>query len=146
MKGFKFSVLLSALAIALPTSLPTAAIAQPVRIAQNTSLDSAYLEDLYGFLQGQDSTTYAMATEAMTPEQSVWAAQMFCQTFSAGISPAEAYDIYTTSAVTEASNYGAATEEMLYAIGLYGGAVMNLGSAHYCPEYQTQVLQALQTL
>jgi hypothetical protein len=142
MKGFKFSVLLSALAIALPT----AAFAAPVQIAQNTSADTAYLEDLYGFLQGQDSTTYAMATEAMTPEQSVWAAQMFCQTFSAGISPAEAYDIYTTSAVTEASNYGAATEEMLYAIGLYGGAVMNLGSAHYCPEYQAQVAQALQAL
>lgn len=144
MKGFKFSVLLSAVAIALPT----AALAQPlpVRIAQNASANSAYLEDLYGFLQGQDSTTYTMATQAMTPEQSVWAAQMFCETFSSGISPTEAYSIYTASAVTEATNYGADTEEMLYAIGLYGGAVMNLGSAHYCPEYQAQVVQALQAL
>ena len=38
------------------------------------------------------------------------------------------------------------TEEMAYAVGLYGGTVMNLGASHYCPEYQPDVQQALSSL
>ena len=91
--------------------------------------------------------TYAMATQAMSAEQNVWAAQMFCQTFSAGVSPSDAYSAYTTTAISQASSYGENfTEEMAYAVGLYGGAVMNLGSSHYCPQYQSQVEQALRSL
>ncbi|MEL6779920.1 MAG: hypothetical protein AAFO06_22005 [Cyanobacteria bacterium J06597_16] len=137
MKGFKFSALLSAIAIALPTAA----------IAQTAPADQQYLDDLYGFLQSQDPMTYAMATQAMSAEQNVWAAQMFCQTFSAGVSPSDAYSAYTTTAISQASSYGEDfTEEMAYAVGLYGGAVMNLGSSHYCPQYQSQVEQALRSL
>ncbi|MEL7521864.1 MAG: hypothetical protein AAGJ80_09655 [Cyanobacteria bacterium J06553_1] len=137
MKGFKFSALLSAIAIALPTAA----------IAQTAPVDQQYLDDLYGFLQSQDPMTYAMATQAMSAEQNVWAAQMFCQTFSAGVSPSDAYSAYTTTAISQASSYGEDfTEEMAYAVGLYGGAVMNLGSSHYCPQYQSQVEQALRSL
>ncbi len=88
-----------------------------------------------------------MATQAMAPEDSVWAAQTFCQTFSSGVSPADAYSAYTHAAVNQASTYGEHfTEEVAYAIGLYGGTVMNLGAAHYCPQYQPQVEQVLRSL
>ena len=137
MKGFKLSALLGAITCALPTAA----------IAQTTPTDSAYLDDLYSFLQSEDAMTYTMATQAMTPEDNVWAAQMFCQTFDSGVSPAEAYSVYSTAAIDEASTYGEYfTEEAAYAIGLYGGAVMSIGAAYYCPEYQTQVEQALRSL
>ena len=134
MKGFKLPALLGAITCAIPAAA----------IAQTTSADGAYLDDLYSFLQREDAITYTMATQAMAPEDNVWAAQMFCQTFSSGVSPAEAYSVYTTAAINQASTYGEYfTEEAAYAIGLYGGAVMNLGAAHYCPQYQPQVEQAL---
>lgn len=63
------------------------------------------------------------------------------------MSPAEAYSAYTTAAMNHASTYGEYfTEEAAYAICLYGRAVMNLGAAHYCPQYQPQVEQALRSL
>jgi len=137
MKGFKFSVLLGTVAMVLPTAA----------IAQTTPNDQAYLNDLHSFLQSQDAITYAMATQAMTPEQNVWAAQMFCQTFASGVSPTDAYTTYTSAALSQASAYGESfTEEMAYAVGLYGGTVMNLGASHYCPEYQPDVQQALSSL
>ncbi|KPQ35563.1 MAG: hypothetical protein HLUCCA11_09945 [Phormidesmis priestleyi Ana] len=137
MKRLKLSALLGAFACVLPTAA----------MAQTTSADNAYLTDLYSFLQRKDNTTYRMATQAMNPEDSVWAARMFCQTFSSGVSPADAYSVYTNAAVNEAATYGEYfTEEVAYAIGLYGEAVMNLGAAHYCPQYQPQVEQALRTL
>ncbi len=137
MKGLKLSALLGAIACILPTAA----------IAQTTPADSAYLNDLYQFLEGEDTVTYTMATQAMSPEDSVWAAQMFCQTFSSGVAPSEAYSIYTNAAVGQASTYGANfNEEVAYAVGLYGGAVMNLGATHYCPQYQPQVEQALRAL
>ncbi|MEL6259783.1 MAG: hypothetical protein AAFR12_01855 [Cyanobacteria bacterium J06626_6] len=136
MKGLKFSALLGAIAF----SLPLPALAQ-------TGEDDAYLAQLYGFLQSQDSVTHAMATESMSPEDSVWAAQMFCRTFDAGIEPADAFSVYTASAISQATSQGVdMTEEMAYAVGLYGGAVMNLGSMHYCPQHQPQVEQALESL
>ena len=140
MKKPNILALLGAAAILLPTALSSAASAQ-------SSNDNDYLNNLYSFLQGQDEMTYAMATSAMTPDESVWAAQMFCQTFSAGVSPSDAFAVYTSAAVQQAEDQGLAlTDEMAYAVGLYGGAVMNVGSAHYCPQYQPQVQQALQAL
>lgn len=137
MKGFKLSALLGAIACILPTAA----------IAQTTPSDSAYLDDLYSYLEGADSITYTMATQAMSPEDSVWAAQMFCQTFDSGVAPADAYSVYTNAAVGQASTYGSNfTEEVAYAVGLYGEAVMNLGSTHYCPQYKAQVEQALSAL
>ena len=132
---------LSALLGAVVCSLPTAAI------AQTNSADSAYLSDLYSFLESEDSITYTMATQSMTPEDSVWAAQMFCDTFASGVTPADAYEVYTAAAIGQGEAYGQSfTEEIAYAVGLYGGAVMNLGAAHYCPQYQPQVQQALNAL
>lgn len=140
MKKRNVLALLGAAAVLLPTALSTAASAQ-------TSADNDYLNSLYSFLQSQDETTYMMATSAMTPAESVWAAQMFCQTFSAGAAPSEVFEVYTASALQQAETQGIAmSDEMAYSVGLYGGAVMNIGAAHYCPQYQPQVQQALQAL
>ncbi len=137
MKGFKLSALIGAIACMIPTA----------SLAQTTAADSAYLNDLFSFLQAEDEITYMMATQAMTPEDNVWAAQMFCETFASGVNPADAYSAYTTAAISQASSYGDYfTEDVAYAIGLYGGAAMNLGAAHYCPQYQPQVEQALRNL
>lgn len=137
MKRLKLSVLLGAVAVLWPTTA----------IAQTTANDQAYINDLHSFLQTQDAITYTMATQAMTPEQNVWAAQMFCQTFASGVSPTDAYTTYTSAALSQASAYGQSfTDEMAYAVGLYGGTVMNLGSSYYCPEYQADVQQALSSL
>ncbi|MEM6449600.1 MAG: hypothetical protein AAF703_04715 [Cyanobacteria bacterium P01_D01_bin.105] len=137
MKGFKLSALFSAVVCSLPMAA----------IAQTSSTDSAYLSDLYSFLQSEDNITYTMATQSMTPEDSVWAAQMFCNTFASGVTPEDAYEVYTTAAIGQGEAYGGAfTEEIAYAVGLYGGAVMNLGAAYYCPQYQPQVQQALSAL
>ena len=137
MKGLKLSALISAIALSLPT----------VALAQTTPADRDYINDLFNFLENEDAITYELATQAMSPEDSVWAAQMFCETFSAGVSPAAAFSVYTSAAIGEASNQGASiTDEMAYAVGLYGGAVMNIGSTHYCPQYQTQVEQALRSI
>ena len=164
MKGLKFSALLGAIfpwkssAIATPligslalslsmTTLSTAAAAQtdtPQQSTLQTATDSVYIDQLYSFLQGVDATTYAMATQSMSEEDSIWAAQMFCRTFDSGVSPTDAFLVYTNSAIEQATALGAnMTEEMAYAVGLYGGAVMNLGSTHYCPQHQAQVEQAL---
>jgi len=137
MKGFYTGALLGAVVCSLPMAA----------IAQTNSTDNAYLNDLYSFLQSEDSITYTMATQSMTPEDSVWAAQMFCETFASGVSPSDAYSVYTTAAIGQGEAYGEYfTEEIAYAVGLYGGAVMNLGAAHYCPQYQPQVQQALRAL
>lgn len=133
----KFSALLAAALLVLPT----AAAAQP------TPTDQAYLDDLYRFLQTQDATTYSMATQTMSPEQNIWAAKTFCQTFSAGVSPSDAYAAYLSRAIgSSALTESRLTDEMAYAVGLYGGTVMNLGASYYCPQYQLQVEQALQSL
>lgn len=137
MKGLKLGALLSAIVCSFPVAA----------IAQTNSTDSAYLNDLYSFLQSEDTITYTMATQSMSPADSVWAAQMFCDTFSSGVDPADAYAVYTSAAIGQGETYGAHfTEEIAYAIGLYGGAVMNLGAAHYCPQHQQKVQQALNAL
>lgn len=137
MKRLKITALVGAIACLLPT----------VALAQSNNADSAYINDLFSFLKREDAMTYNMASKAMSPEDSVWAARMFCQAFSSGASPANVYSAYTEAAIGEAATYGEAfNEEVAYSIGLYGGAVMNLGSAHYCPQYQPQVEQALRSL
>lgn len=169
MKSFRFPALLNAItaplftsmlgsiALSLPiATLPTPAIARegqfpPTtpqttqnRAAPSPQTNAAYLEQLYSFLRDRDASTYAMATQSMSADDSIWAAQMFCQTFESGVSPADAFSAYTTSAIEQATSLGAnMTEELASAVGLYGGAVMTLGSAHYCPQYQPQVQQAL---
>jgi len=143
MKGVKFSALLGAIAL----SFSALSVTTPAANAQTSNSDSAYLEQLYSFLESEDDITYVMATQSMTAEANVWAAHMFCRTFEAGVNPADAFSVYTSSAISQATSQGVnITEEMAYAVGLYGGAVMNLGSAHYCPQYQPQVEQALQSL
>jgi len=139
MKGFKFSALIRAIVLSVPLVAPAA-------IAQTPTANSAYLNQLYSFLRSQDPTTYEMATQSMSEEDSIWAAQMFCRTFEFGVSPVEAFSAYTSSAISSATSLGAnMTEEMAYAVGLYGGAVMHLGAEHYCPQHQLQVERALQS-
>ena len=88
-----------------------------------------------------------MATQSMSAEDNIRAAQMFCRIFDSGVSPAEAFSVYTTSAINQAASLGAdITEEMAHAVGVYGGAVMSIGATHYCPQHQSQVQQALEPL
>ena len=144
MKNLPFSALLSLTAGLVTLTMPLAANA----FGQvSPSTDSNYINHLYRFLRSQDDMTYVMATESMSETDSIQAAQMFCNTFESGVDPADAFSAYTTGAIRQATSMGATmTEEMAYAVGLYGGAVMNLGTAYYCPEYQSQVEQALQSL
>ena len=145
MKGFSFSTLFGALALSVPAAL--LCVASLPAQAQLSTTDSTYINELFTFLEERDTVTYNMATEAMSPEDSIWAAQMFCQTFESGVSPEDAFSVYTTSAISQATSQGVTlTEEMAFAVGLYGGAVMNLGAAHYCPQHQPSVAQALNAL
>lgn len=141
MKKRNILALLGTAAVLLPTAFSTAVS------AQNSPADNDYLNNLYSFLQGQDEITYTMATSVLPAEYSVWAAQMFCQAFSTGAAPGELFEVYSDSALQQAEVQGTVlTDELAYSVGLYGGAVMNIGAAHYCPEYQPQVQQALQAL
>ncbi|MGB7486055.1 MAG: hypothetical protein WA901_07680 [Phormidesmis sp.] len=127
-------------------TLPTddSSTATPSTVTPST--DSAYLNQLYSLLQRQDAITHAMATQSMSTEDNIRAAQMFCRTFDLGVSPTEAFSIYTTSAINQAASLGAdITEELAHAVGVYGGAVMSLGATHYCPQHQSQVQQALES-
>ena len=159
MKSFKFSALLGAMAISLPIAFGLSIFSTPaaaregqfqmpaVQANPSPQTDAAYLEQLYGFLRRQDASTYTMATQSMSEDDSIWAAQMFCRTFESGVSPADAFSVYTTSAIEQATSLGAdVTEEMTQSVGLYGGAVMNFGTAYYCPQYQSLVRQALTSL
>ena len=158
MKGFKLSTLLSAILLGssavlslLPATPAAAQGSAPQCDAQSdnstTATDSAYLTQLYSFLESRDPVTHAMATQSMSEEDSIWAAQMFCRTFESGVSPTDAFTAYTSSAMEQAVSRGATlTDEMAFAVGLYGGAVMNVGAAHYCPQYQPQVEQAFQAM
>ncbi|MEL7225364.1 MAG: hypothetical protein AAF810_11200 [Cyanobacteria bacterium P01_D01_bin.36] len=149
MKGFKLSALFSTLILSGSTLLSASLLTHTApAIAQDAGIspaDSEYLTQLYSFLESRDPITHAMATQSMSEEDSIWAAQMFCRTFESGISPTDAFSAYTSSALEQAAARGATmTEEMAFAVGLYGGAVMNIGSAHYCPQYQPEVEQAFQ--
>ena len=133
--------------LALSALLGTAILSVPTAArAQSASDDSAYLNDLYSFLRSQDSLTYQIAAQELGGEYNVWAAQMFCQTLAAGVSPEQAFSAFSNAAMAEAANYGSVPDEVNYAIGLYGGTVMNLGAAYYCPQYQLRVEQALRSL
>ncbi|MEL6491841.1 MAG: hypothetical protein AAFV85_16330 [Cyanobacteria bacterium J06634_6] len=147
MKGFKVSTLISISAGLLTLTLPVFTQSAAIAFGQaSPSTDSSYINHLYSFLESTDNLTYVMATESMTERDSIQAAQMFCNTFESGVDPADAFSAYTSTAIRQATAMGAEmTEEMAYAVGLYGGAVMNLGTAYYCPEYQSQVEQALQS-
>lgn len=133
----------SALAAALEGQIQTPL---PATI-QNSQTDAAYLDQLYTFLRSQDTNTYEMATQSISEGDSIDAAQMFCRSFEAGVSPAAAFSAYTTSTIEQATSHGAdVTEEMAYSVGLYGGAVMSLGTTYYCPSYKAQVREALTSL
>ena len=146
MKGFKLSALLSTVLLG-GSAIFSLAYTTPAIAQSSDSTDNAFLTQLYDLLESKDAVTHAMATQSMSAEDSIWAAQMFCRTFESGVSPSDAFTAYTSSAMNQAAARGAnMTEEMAFAVGLYGGAVMNVGSAHYCPQYHSQVEQAFQAL
>ena len=136
-RGFSLVALLGVAAVSMPTEA----------IAQYTSQDQQYLNDLYSFLQSQDELTYALAADEMGHEGYIWVAQSFCNEFENGVSPGDVYSIFTSAALSQVQAPNTqAYEEIAYSIGLYGGSVMNLRSANYCPAYQPQVEQTLRSL
>ncbi|MEO1394967.1 MAG: hypothetical protein AAFV90_18850 [Cyanobacteria bacterium J06634_5] len=138
--GFKRFVRLGAFALSVPLSVSTSAIAQ--------TTEQNYLNDLYSFLQGQDTLAYRTATYYETSNDlNVWMAQSFCQDLANGGNTEAVYTEFMAGAMQAGSlPTQAATERLNYSVGLYIGSVMNLGSAYYCPQYQDQVVQALRNL
>lgn len=143
MKGFDWSALrrdvqiftlLGALALAAPTAA----------VAQTESVDRAFLNSLYSFLQEQDNLAYQVAVSQVGDASNVWLAQGICIDFQNGLSPADGYDMMVNAALSQLQGLsGPAYEQASYSVALYGGTMMNLGSAYYCPQYQPAVEQAL---
>lgn len=133
-------------AAALPLLLSTAALANLPQetLAQSSPIDGQYLDSLYSFLESSDDLAHEMAITEFSPADHISTAQAFCQVFEMGTTPTEAITAYFYGVIEEAEKQGLSdSEEVGYAAGLYGGAVMNIGSAYYCPEFQNQVKQAL---
>jgi hypothetical protein len=126
--------------------LASTALALGATPASAQSTHDYYLSDLYNFLAANDQFSYAVASE-IGHETNIMAAQELCVAYQEGLSPADAYSWITTSMVSEASRYNVAfSADQTYALNLYVGAVMNLGAAYYCPDYQPSVEQALSSL
>ncbi|MEL7331937.1 MAG: hypothetical protein AAFN12_06785 [Cyanobacteria bacterium J06560_2] len=133
---FRLAAVLSVLALSVPTAVS----------AQTETVDRDFLNSFYTFLQGQDDFSYQLATGWMGDETNVWLAKGVCLDFDRGLSPAEGYDLFVSAARTQMQ--GLTQQEYdraAYAVDLYGGALMNLGSAYYCPQYQPQVEAALRS-
>lgn len=131
--GLKVLPLLGAMALSTPTAA----------LAQTNANDQNFLNDMYSFLHGQDDLAHELANW-MGDEMNVYVAQSLCQEFASGRSAQSLYAEFNAGVI---STMDAATYEQVdYATGLYIGSIMNLGSAYYCPEYQPQVVQALQSL
>lgn len=146
MKGFDLSALrrgaqLLALLGTFALGAPTAAM------AQTETVDRAFLDSLYTFLQEEDNLAYQVAVNQVGDASNVWLAQGICIDFENGLAPADGYDIMVNSALSQLQGLsGQAYEQASYAVSLYGGAMMNLGAAYYCPQYQPAVEQALRSL
>ena len=145
MKGFGLSALrcgiqLAALLSAFSLVAPTAAL------AQTEAVDRAFLDSLYGFLQGQDNLAYIAAGQ-VGDASNVWLAQGICIDFENGLNPTDGYNIMIDTALSQLQGLSdEAYEEASYSMALYGGSMMNLGAAYYCPQYQPAVEQALRSL
>mgnify|MGYP001793336959 CR=1 FL=1 len=122
---------------------PTAALAQ----VQIDATDRNFLNDLYTFLQGQDEMSYQLAAGIIGDETNVWLAKGVCLDFDRGLSPADGYDLFVTAARSQMHTIPLEQQaQAAYSVDLYGGSLMNLGSAYYCPQYQPQVEAALRAL
>lgn len=148
MSGFQFSALRRGLQLfsvlgVMALSSPTAAIAQtPI-----TAADQEFVNSLYSFLYEQNTLAYQVAADYIGAEANVWLAQGICMDFRRGLAPADGYDLLIASAQSQMHNVPPeAHEQVYYAVGLYGGSLMNLGAAYYCPEYQPQVEAVLRAL
>ncbi|MEM9151007.1 MAG: DUF732 domain-containing protein [Cyanobacteria bacterium P01_F01_bin.3] len=133
-RGVQIFTLLGAFALAAPTAA----------VAQTESVDRAFLNSLYSFLQEQDNLAYQVAVSQVGDASNVWLAQGICIDFQNGLSPADGYDMMVNAALSQLQGLsGPAYEQASYSVALYGGTMMNLGSAYYCPQYQPAVEQAL---
>ena len=133
-RGVQIFTLLGAFALAAPTAA----------VAQTESVDRAFLNSLYSFLQEQDNLAYQVAVSQVGDDSNVWLAQGICIDFQNGLSPADGYDMMVNAALSQLQGLsGPAYEQASYSVALYGGTMMNLGSAYYCPQYQPAVEQAL---
>ena len=133
-RGFQLFALLGTFALAAPTAA----------VAQTEAVDRAFLDSLYSFLQGQDDLAYQVAVSQVGDASNVWLAQGICIDFENGLNPADGYDIMVNAALSQLQGLsGEAYEQASYSVALYGGTMMNLGAAYYCPQYQPAVEQAL---
>lgn len=127
----------------LTFSAPMAALAQ-VQIDAN---DRNFLNDLYNFLQGQDEMAYQVAAGFVGDETNVWLAKGVCLDFDRGLSPADGYELFVAAARSQMHTIPQDQQaQAAYSVDLYGGSLMNLGAAYYCPQYQPQVEAALRAL
>jgi hypothetical protein len=114
--------------------------------AQTTRADSQFLSDLYGFLSDSDSFAYDVATE-LGDETNVMIAQGICQGYVEGATPANTFTDFTNGIAEEARNQNASfSASQMSSLHFYVGSMMMLGSIHYCPDYQSSVEQALNSL
>lgn len=138
-RGFQLCLSVGVLAL----STPVAALAQ----VQIDAADRNFLNDLYVFLQGQDEMAYQVAAGFVGDETNVWLAKGICLDFDRGLSPADGYDMFVAAARSQMQNIPQQQyDQAAYSVDLYGGALMNLGAAYYCPQYQPQVEAALRSL
>lgn len=146
MKGFGLSSLRRG--VQLCVVLGTFVLAAPTAaIAQTEAVDRAFLDGLYSFLQSQDDLAYQVAVSQVGDASNIWLAQGICIDFENGLSPADGYDLMVTAALSQLQGLsGPAYEQASYSVALYGGSMMNLGAAYYCPQYQPAVEQALLSL
>ena len=112
-----------------------------------TQSDQDFLNNLYSFLESQNGLAYQVAAGHIGDEANVWLAQGICMELRRGMDPAEGYNTLVTSAQSQMQSVPTDVyDQASYAVGLYGGSLMNLGAAYYCPEYQPQVESALRSL
>ncbi|MEL6492187.1 MAG: hypothetical protein AAFV85_13285 [Cyanobacteria bacterium J06634_6] len=135
-RGIQLFSLLGVMALSAPTAAT----------AQITSTDQDFLNSLYSFLQSQDDLAYQTAGY-IGDETNVWLAQGMCMDFRRGLDPAEGYNLLMAAAQNQMHTVPQEMQaQASYSVGLYGGSLMNLGAAYYCPDYQPGVEAALRSL
>lgn len=118
--------------------------------AQTNHTDVNFLGDLYSFLESQNDLAHYIATSMEVSSISrvnAEGAQEVCDSLASGMSAQNIYNVFMSETLYDRRGTDIHTyEEIEYAVGLYFGSVMNLGSAYYCPNYHADVVQALRVL
>jgi hypothetical protein len=139
MKSIANTIALTALTVA-STAL-TLSVA-PIAQAQ-VSADEGFLPYLYDFLAEEDQIAYIIASEYMGNEGNVGIAQTLCERYSEGVSPFDVYDVLYDSVQENTPSFVTNSPSSM---SLYVGTLMFFGSAYYCPQYQSNVEQLINSL